>query len=181
MADYHRLLAEQANIRAALVPPLLSYLRYGLSKAFGGHRQFRLQLYGSLHHGLFIPEVSKVCIDISPDSNSVPPPRDCLHILTSVLQQQPVVVAEPTHPVLLWHRTAQRPAMLLLMWRGVLVHVTYRNRAGAWARTAASLRPPPDRRRGFGLYVAGPGKAASAMHDPAPLEVPPARCGAFGT
>ena len=82
----------------------------------------------SLHHGLYVPGFSKLCVDVN--AKSPVDAHNVLHILAAVFQSERSASPDVTYPTLLWHRTAQRPEVLLFFWRGVLVHVTHGNRSG---------------------------------------------------
>ena len=112
----------QANLRAVLVPPLIAYIRSVLARLSPGVA-YTVLLYGSLHHGLYVVGHSKVCIDIQAVNGA--PDKHILHMLASAMQRETHPKVE--HPVLIWHRTVQRPAMLMLFWHGSLVHVTHHN------------------------------------------------------
>ena len=124
-------LMHQAQIRARLVPKLIAMLQEKVAN-ISPDVPYSVRLYGSLHHGLFVPGTSKMCIDIAPSGRLAGPAtaidRNLLHILTAVLQRDthPLV----RHPILLWHRTIHRPVMLVLFWAGIRVEVTHRNSTG---------------------------------------------------
>ena len=56
-----------------------------------------------------------------------------LSALAASLQRLGAGVSDLTHPVLVWHRTVQRPVMVLFHWRTMPVHVTYGNQSGVRA------------------------------------------------
>jgi hypothetical protein len=124
------LLVQQTELRATQVPPLVRYITSQLARAFPGCT-FNVRLYGSLHHGLYVCGSSKIHLDLAPAEceGQLPNGNNVLHILAALLQNDVATCPFVTYPLLLWHRTVQRPVMLLLYWNGILVHVTYNNRA----------------------------------------------------
>ena len=120
--------SQQAELRTAQVQPLVQYLITQLSRSFQ-RDTVRVQLYGSLHHGLHVPHTSKISIDVSV-SRDATAAHNVLHILASLPHRDQDSCPYLTYPVLVWHRTAQRSMMLIFYWNGTLVHVTHNNRAG---------------------------------------------------
>ena len=125
-ASHH--LVQQAEVRATQVQPLILYLTGQLARAFHGIT-FRVQLYGSLHHGLYLSNTSKINIDVSV-ADGGPEPANVLHILASLLQGDQCSCPWLAYPVLVWHRTVHRPLILMLFWNGILVHLTHNNIVG---------------------------------------------------
>ena len=114
---------------------LVSYVKAVLEKHCFPGKVFNVQLYGSLQHGLFIPGSSKINIDISPEDELNWPADNAyngmvLRMLVSWLQSSSEKRGVIQHPVLVWHRTVQRPWIVLLAWDGIPVQVTYHNVAG---------------------------------------------------
>lgn len=125
----------QSQLRNVVDTRLITYLKHRLEKECFLERQFCVQLYGSLHHNLFVPGISKINIDLSVTEGECPPVFGdrVLHVLTSVLQRSSKKDLEELrlrHPILVWHRTAHRPWLLLMEWDGIPVHVTYNNVLG---------------------------------------------------
>ena len=83
----------------------------------------------SLDQGLYLPGTSKINVDIQPVLDDDHPDflqsERVLHLLTSHIQKETISTVQ--NPILVWHRTASRPWMLLFAWEGIPVHVTYRN------------------------------------------------------
>lgn len=119
-------LARQAELRATQVPPLTRHIMSQLARGFPGV-EFTVQLYGSLHHGLYVPHMSKIGLDISPSLAGAPPPPHVLHVLAALLQQSVHECPFLTYPLLVWSHTVDRPLVVSLFWNGLHVNVTYRH------------------------------------------------------
>ena len=124
----------QAELRNQIEVHLITFIKMVLEKECFPGQQFEVQLYGSLHHGLYIPGISKVNVDISPIGPTVDVSTNhLLHVLTSHLQmllwKGTLHHSQIQHPVLVWHRNATRPWLLMLSWDGTPVHITYCNHA----------------------------------------------------
>ena len=125
----------QAEMLHGLAPRLICFLRGMLEKECFPDNRFNVQVYGSLHHGLFVPGTSKINVDISPQDDKPWSGESMyngmvLHMLASTLQSSLEPNGAMKNPTLVWHRTAQRPWMVLFTWDGIPVHVTYCNAAG---------------------------------------------------
>lgn len=56
-------------------------------------------------------------------------------MLAARLDRPPFASPHVTYPVLVWHRTVQRPIMLMFHWKECPVYVTYSNAAGVIVST----------------------------------------------
>jgi hypothetical protein len=133
-ANYVHLLW-QAQLRSHVTLRLLNLLRMHLEHDCFPGEKFELQIYGSLHHGLFVPGSSKVNIDIIPQGTNKAGlgSTHVLQVLASHLQTLTLKNTHGSalqHPVLTWHRSATRPWMVILSWEGVPVHITSGNVPG---------------------------------------------------
>lgn len=122
------ILRRQMAIRNHFAEPLVSFLRTFLVRETGCICSFRL--YGSLHHGLFVEEQSKINLDISFLSGDKALRNHILCILASILQQRDKVPPQLQYPVLIQQKTTERPLILVFLWGKIAVHVTVDNHAG---------------------------------------------------
>ena len=125
----------QTEMLHCLAPRLICFIRATLEKECFPDKRFNVQVYGSLHHGLFVPGTSKINVDISPPDDKAWSGENIyngmvLRVLASKLQSSTEQKSTVQNPILVWHRTAQRPWMVLFTWDGIPVHVTYCNAAG---------------------------------------------------
>lgn len=122
------LLARHADLRDGVARHIAAHLKAVWLQRFPEHEP-TVRLYGSLHHGLYVPGYSKITLDFTvPDTESAFATSSTLHVLCSLLQgREPTEDAPISFPVLVWHRTLHRPYVLILFWDEMLVHVTTRN------------------------------------------------------
>jgi hypothetical protein len=130
-ANYTQLIW-QSQLRNQVTTQLLSLLQSYLERECFPGMQFDVSIYGSLHHGLFVPGSSKVNVDVTPKAEVAG--AHVLQVLTCHMQMLAWKHSDKywplQHPVLLWHRNATRPWALVFSWEGIPVHVTCRNVSG---------------------------------------------------
>ena len=133
-ANYVHLLW-QAQLRCHVTMRLLTTVkRYLELECFPGE-QFDVQVYASLHQGLFVPGSSKINIDVSLVGSTKVAHAHVLQVLTSHLQMLAWKTGHATeatlqHPVLVWNRSVSRPWLLVASWEGVPVQITCENIPG---------------------------------------------------
>ena len=125
----------QSELQHRITLNLIQVIKVTLENDCCPGKTFNVQLYGSLQQGLFAPGSSKVNIDVTPqDELSFSPDSSqsgmVLRMLASALQTSSEKGGLIQHPVLVWHRTAQRPWMVMMGWDGIPVYITYHNVAG---------------------------------------------------
>ena len=114
-------------------PNCYALLKLHLERDCFPGKLFDVQLFGSLHHGLYVPGSSKINVDASCEGSTGS--GYVLQVLTAYLQMRLWKDKDDStwpmqHTVLVWHRSASRPWALVLSWEGVPVHVTCCNAAG---------------------------------------------------
>ena len=125
-ANYVHLLW-QAQLRTHVSMRLLTLLKHYLERDCFPGEIFNLQIYGSLHHGLFVPGSSKINIDVSIVGCGTVTGAHVLQVLTSHLQML-AWKNGPTdlqHPVLALHRSVTGPWLIMVSWEGVPIHIAY--------------------------------------------------------
>jgi hypothetical protein len=121
--QYTRIVLQQSETVAMTVHTLVLFLERTLRQLFP-EAPPAVKMYGSIHHGLYVAGHSKINLDVGGAGHP-----QTLQILTSALQTQ-AACPSLTWPTLMWHRSVQRPAILMFFWDGVVVNVTANNKRG---------------------------------------------------